>query len=130
MFSHVHIGTQNLALAAEFYDRVLAPLGIVRKFTEVDRGWAGWQQEGIDRPLFLLGRPVNGEMPAPGNGHMVAFMATYRNQVERCYELAIAAGGVGEGSPGLRPEYHPNYFGAYFRDLDGNKVCVCCHAPE
>ena len=53
-----------------------------------------------------------------------------RAQVDRSYQVALALGAVCEGPPGLRPHYHANYYGAYFRDLDGNKLCVCCHAEE
>ena len=117
-------------MAAEFYDKVLARLGIERRFSDLDRGWAGWQHPDSDRPLFVVGLPINDQTPAVGNGQMVAFLATTRDVVDQCYALAIAAGGSDEGAPGLRPEYHPDFYGAYFRDLDGNKVCVCCHKPE
>lgn len=129
MFSHIHIGTHDLASAVEFFDRVLEPLGITRKFIDYDREWAGWRYSGAERPLFLVGKPFNQESPVSGNGPMVAFNATDRNLVERCYRLAIVAGGTDEGTPRLRPEYHESYFGAYFRDLDGNKICICCHEP-
>jgi catechol 2,3-dioxygenase-like lactoylglutathione lyase family enzyme len=49
--------------------------------------------------------------------------------VDRTHAIALANGGVCEGLPGFRPEYHPHYYGAYFRDPDGNKICVCCHDP-
>ncbi|AAU45694.1 hypothetical protein D8O27_29525 [Burkholderia mallei] len=60
---------------------------------------------------------------------MTAFLAADRATVDRVYALALRAGGASEGAPGLRPHYHPDYYGAYFRDLDGNKLCVCCHEP-
>ena len=53
-----------------------------------------------------------------------------RASVDRCHSAALARGGACEGPPGLRPHYHPNYYGAYFRDPDGNKLCVCCHEAE
>jgi hypothetical protein len=59
---------------------------------------------------------------------MVAFLAESREVVSRAYEVALANGATSEGEPGLRPEYHANYFGAYFRDTEGNKVCVACHS--
>jgi lactoylglutathione lyase len=59
---------------------------------------------------------------------MVAFQAGSRAQVDAAYEIALAHGGTSEGKPGLRPEYHANYYGAYFRDPDGNKLCVASHA--
>ncbi len=57
-------------------------------------------------------------------------MASDRATVDRCHAAARAHGGQSEGSPGLRPHYHANYYGAYFRDPAGNKLCVCCHKPE
>jgi len=57
-------------------------------------------------------------------------LAPDRKTVDACHALALAHGASCEGSPGLRPQYHPNYYGAYFRDLDGNKLCVCSHQPE
>jgi predicted lactoylglutathione lyase len=66
-------------------------------------------------------------MATVGNGQMVALLAPSRDAVDRAYEMALAHDGSSEGAPGLRPEYHANYYGAYFRDVDGNKICVCCH---
>ena len=61
---------------------------------------------------------------------MIAFNAKDRATVTATYNLAIRNGATCEGQPGLRSEYHESYFGAYFRDLDGNKVCVVCHEIE
>lgn len=58
---------------------------------------------------------------------MIALLAPTRTVVDQVYELALKNGGLSEGQPGLRTQYHPNYYGAYFRDMDGNKNCVCCH---
>jgi lactoylglutathione lyase len=59
---------------------------------------------------------------------MVAFLAKSRAIVEHAYAVALANGGTSEGAPGLRPEYHAHYYGAYFRDTEGNKLCVACHS--
>ncbi|MCO4093717.1 MAG: hypothetical protein HEQ37_05385 [Acidovorax sp.] len=59
-----------------------------------------------------------------------AFMAPTRATVEAVHALALAHGGSSEGAPGLRPEYHPHYYAAYFRDPDGNKLCVVCHDEQ
>lgn len=59
---------------------------------------------------------------------MVAFLADSRTVVDQAYAVALACGGTSEGAPGVRPEYHANYYGAYFRDTEGNKICVACHA--
>jgi predicted lactoylglutathione lyase len=61
---------------------------------------------------------------------MVAFLADSRQQVDQVHALALASGGTCEGKPGLRPEYHADYYGAYFRDPDGNKLCIACHHAE
>jgi predicted lactoylglutathione lyase len=58
---------------------------------------------------------------------MTAFLANDRGTVDLVHAAALAAGGQDDGAPGLRPQYHENYYGAYFRDLDGNKLCVACH---
>jgi putative acetyltransferase len=60
---------------------------------------------------------------------MIALLAASREAVAACHAVALANGGTCEGPPGLRPQYHPDYYGAYFRDPDGNKLCVCCHDP-
>ena len=60
---------------------------------------------------------------------MTAFLASSRDIVDKAYATALANGGCSEGPPGLRPEYHQHYYGAYFRDTEGNKICVACHAP-
>jgi catechol 2,3-dioxygenase-like lactoylglutathione lyase family enzyme len=129
MLSHVHIGVSNFERAFAFYQEVMDELGYALKFCECDRPWAGWMKPSVDRPLFLIGHPYNKDPASPGNGQMVALLASTRDAVNRSYARAMASGGQSEGKPGLRPDYHPNYYGAYFRDPDGNKLCVCCHDP-
>ncbi|MGC4076621.1 MAG: VOC family protein [Rubrivivax sp.] len=128
MFSHVFLGTADFERALAFYEPLMAVLGLERRFVERDRPWAGWQAPGVARPLFLVGRPYDGQPHAAGNGQMVAFLAADRATVDRAHAVALAHGGRCEGPPGLRPEYHAHYWGAYFRDPDGNKLCVACHA--
>lgn len=129
MFSHVFFGTADFERALAFYEPLMAALGLEQRFVEHDRPWAGWQAPGVARPLFLLGRPYDGQPHAAGNGQMVAFLAADRATVDRAHAAALAHGGRCEGPPGLRPEYHAHYWGAYFRDPDGNKLCVACHEP-
>ena len=130
MLSHVHIGVGDLDRAIGFYAAVLEPLGWRPAFVDRERGWAGWRPADVDRPLVLVGLPRDGEPATPGNGQMIAFCAESRDAVDRFHAAALAAGGRCEGPPGLRPQYHAAYYGAYVRDLDGNKLCVCCHAPK
>lgn len=129
MLSHVYIGISDFGRALAFYTGVLNTLGLSLKFSQPEKSWAGWMQPGVARPLLLIGLPYNGEPAAPGNGQIVALLAPTREAVDRRYAVAIDTGGHCEGPPGLRPQYHANYYGAYFRDPDGNKLCVCCHDP-
>jgi len=120
MFSHMTIGTRDLARAVAFYDVVLTPLGIERLPVKYPT-WASWQRPG-EAPKLWVGLPFN-QLPAhQGNGWMAAFSASSRKAVDEAYAAAIAAGGQDEGAPGLRPNFAPDYYGAYVRDLDGNKI--------
>ena len=130
MFSHVFIGTNDFERALAFYRPLMDTLGIRARFCEADKPWAGWQSSPDPRPLFLIGKPYDGQPHAPGNGQMVAFLASTREAVDRAQAVALAHGGSDEGAPGLRPEYHAHYYGAYVRDPDGNKLCFACHAPQ
>jgi len=128
MLSHITIGITDTDRALAFYRPLMEALGLALKFSEPR--WAGWQQPGEARPLFIVGQPYDGAAAAPGNGQMVALLAADRSLVRECHALALRHGGSDEGPPGPRPEYHPNYYGAYVRDPDGNKLCICCHEPD
>lgn len=130
MFSHIFIGASDFERAFAFYSALAQVLGIQPRFIERERPWAGWQSTPGPRPLLLIGPPHDGEPHQPGNGQMVAFLASSREAVDAAYRLALASGGTSEGAPGPRPEYHAHYYGAYFRDTEGNKLCVACHAPQ
>lgn len=130
MFSHVFVGVSDFERALSFYRALFACLGIEERFCEPQRPWAGWQTPGTVRPLFLIGAPYDKQAHAPGNGQMAAFAAASRELVDRAYTAALEHGVTSEGPPGLRPEYHAHYYGAYFRDPDGNKLCVVCHAAS
>lgn len=130
MFSHIFVGVSDFDRALAFYNPLMATLGIEPRFCDRTRPWAGWQTAGGPRPLFLIGSPYDRQPHDRGNGQMVAFLAADRAAVERAYQAALANGGTCEGAPGPRPEYHEHYYGAYFRDPDGNKLCVACHLPQ
>ncbi|WP_230531798.1 VOC family protein [Microvirga roseola] len=127
MYSHTTLGANDLARARGFYQAVFAPLGLEVRYS--DETYLGWGAPG-QPPRFFVVRPVNGEAPSAGNGSMVALLASRRSIVDACHAAALEQGGADEGGPGLRPHYHPNFYGAYFRDLDGNKICIVCHEPE
>jgi catechol 2,3-dioxygenase-like lactoylglutathione lyase family enzyme len=130
MYSHVFLGVTDFDRALRFYDAVLATLGLEARFCDHSRAWAGWQTPGAARPLFLIGKPFDAQPHAPGNGQMVALLAPSRAVVDQAHQVALAHGGASEGAPGLRPQYHEHYYGAYFRDPDGNKLGVACHMPQ
>lgn len=130
MFSHIFVSVSDFERALAFYNPLMSALGIEPRFCDASRPWAAWQSSPDPRPLFLLGKPFDKQAHHPGNGQMVAFMAQSRAAVQRAYDIALAHGGTLEGAPGLRPQYHQHYYGAYFRDPDGNKLCVACHTAE
>ena len=80
----------------------------------------------MDKPALGIMTPFDGKPATVGNGVMAAIVVDSRDKVDRVYAKAIALGGKDEGAPGWRT---PNFYGAYFRDPDGNKLCIACHAP-
>jgi catechol 2,3-dioxygenase-like lactoylglutathione lyase family enzyme len=130
MFSHIFVSVTDFQRALRFHSAVMASLGLEQRFCDTSKPWAGWHSAGKSRPFFVICHPFDGHPHQPGNGQMVAFAASTRAAVEQTHATALQHGGTCEGPPGLRPQYHANYYGAYFRDPDHNKFCVVCHAPE
>ncbi len=131
MISHVFIGITDFERGYNFYAPLMEILGYPQRFFDPTKPWAAWMTGKTPRPLFVIGHPYDGGEATPGHGQMVALLAPDRATVDAAYHMALEQGGRCEGPPGLRPHYHPNYYGAYFRDPDGNKLCVVCHdAPE
>ena len=130
MYSHTFISVTDFPRALKFYNALMTELALEQKFVDATKPWAGWHSAGKLRPLFVIGHPFDGQEHQPGNGQMIAFAASNRAIVQRAHAAALAHGGVCEGAPGLRLQYHPDYYGAYFRDPDGNKLCVACHADD
>lgn len=126
MFSHVTIGSNDLAGAKRFYDGVARALGLVRHADYPEA--AGYGQPGGRAQLWIV-RPLDKQAASAGNGITIGLEAGDRPAVDAAWAAATAAGGKDEGKPGLRTHYHPNYYGAYVRDPDGNKVCIVCHKP-
>lgn len=130
MFSHACVGITNFERSLAFYTPLMQCLGLPQRFCDPSRPWAAWQSTPDPRPLFIIGTPYDGQPATPGNGQMLAFLAKDRGTVDRAFRIALELGGRSEGEPGLRPHYHADYYGAYFRDPDGNKLCVVCHDHE
>ncbi|WP_084420866.1 VOC family protein [Henriciella litoralis] len=129
MISHVTIGTNDIDRATGFYTPIMAALGLKRVPMERSAPFVMWTGQESFRPVIALTTPENGRPHEPGNGQMLALLAPDRAAVDRVHAIALKGGGRDEGIPGLRAHYHSNYYGAYFRDLDGNKICVVCHDP-
>ncbi len=130
MFSHIFTSVTDFDRALTFYTAVMDSLGLEQRFCDRQRPWAGWHSAQKSRPFFVVCTPHDQQPHHPGNGQMVAFTADTRAVVRAVHAAALTHGGVCEGPPGLREQYHPHYFGAYFRDPDGNKLAVACHADE
>ena len=132
MFTYICLGTNDLERATRFYDAALAPLGILRCDTSGDGnwdGWAGWgtyQSGGAHEIALWLCTPYDGRSASVGNGAMVALGARSWKAVDGFYAAALAQGGACEGAPGLRAQYNPDFYAAYVRDPDGNKVAAVC----
>jgi catechol 2,3-dioxygenase-like lactoylglutathione lyase family enzyme len=117
MIGYATIGSNDLERAKGFYDKVLAPLGGTRSFaSERMQGWSGG-----GGAMLAVCTPYDGQKAFAGNGNMLALSATSPEVVKAVHAAALANGGSDEGAPGERM---PGFYGAYFRDLDGNKVCV------
>jgi len=130
VFSHATLGVTDFDRALGFYGPLMVALGHELRFCDRAVPWAGWQPRGQSRPLFIIMHPFNGQPAAPGQGAMLAFDVPDRQTLRRAHAAGLALGGSDEGAPGLRPQYHASYYGAYLRDPDGNKLCLVCHAPE
>ena len=128
MIDHLSLGVTDLRRSQGFYDKVLATLG-ARRVYDLD-GASGY---GIDpeHPVFWLGYPrAEGHRAPPGAGSHSACAAGSRAVVAASVAAALAAGGTDNGKPGLRPEYHPSYYGAFVLDPDGHAIEAVCHRPE
>ncbi len=128
MIDHIGIGASDYAASRRFYLAALAPLGIGIEMEMTATETGGWEGIGLGRrgkPFFWVSSGG-----ARGTGMHVAFLAESRAQVDAFHAAALAAGGANHGAPGLRPHYHPNYYGAFVLDPDGINVEAVCHTPE
>ena len=129
MLDHVGFAVADAERSRRFYEQALAPLGIGLIMTATpDQTQSGGTAHGFGsdgKPYFWVG-----DKEVVGEGTHVAFTADSRAKVDAFYEAAISAGGRDNGPPGLRPQYHPNYYGAFVYDPDGANIEAVCHRPE
>jgi catechol 2,3-dioxygenase-like lactoylglutathione lyase family enzyme len=128
---HVSVGVANMKRSKTFYDAVLAPLAMTPVMpVEIGGQLVGVGYGQAGKPSFWIQFPINGQAASMGNGVHIAFNANTREAVDAFFLAAIELGGIEDGRPGLRSEYHPDYYGAFVRDPDGNKIEACCHTHE
>ena len=126
MLDHLGLAVSNLTRSRRFYLVALAPLslGIVMEVTKEQTGkYAGTGFGANNKPFFWIG--TGDHLSGPVH---VAFTASSRAEVDGCYKAALSVGGRDNGAPGVRAHYHPNYYGAFVMDPDGNNVEVVCHS--
>jgi catechol 2,3-dioxygenase-like lactoylglutathione lyase family enzyme len=127
MLDHVSVGVTDLERSRRFYDAALRPLGLVRLLDFEGRGsdyGFGGNQLGVE---FTITRETR---VAPLAGMHVCFRAPTRDAVHAFHAAALGAGGRDDGGPGVRAQYHRDYYGAFVLDPDGHRVEAACHAPE
>jgi catechol 2,3-dioxygenase-like lactoylglutathione lyase family enzyme len=125
IFTHVVLGSNDLARSRKFYDATLGPLGV--KYI-APMGENGMLYGGKDGPEFLVTKPANGKDACHANGGTVGFHAPSRAAVHEIHKAGVANGGTDEGAPGPR-SFTPTAYAAYLRDPDGNKICTYCFLP-
>lgn len=125
VISHVSVGVRDVARAKRFYAAVLKPIGLKLYFDE-PYGCA-W---GRGFPTFWAQKPFDGKSAKPGNGVHVCFNAPSKAAVDAFHRAGLKHGGCDDGKPGLREEYTPNYYAAFIRDPDGNKVEALCFLDD
>ena len=120
MLDHITLHVADLERSKRFYAAALAPLGytVMMEFP----GVAGLGADG--KPDFWLGQGT------ATHALHIAFAAEERSTVDAFHRAAVAAGARDNGAPGLRPQYHSHYYGAFVFDPDGNNVEAVCHTPD
>lgn len=132
MIGYATLGTNDIDRARAFYDALLGEIG-ARRMMEFENGFTMWGTD-FDKPGLCVTPPYDGREATVGNGVMIALVVDRRGKVEALHARALDLGGTDEGGPGLRPadaEDGPQaFYAAYFRDLDGNKLCIFKVGPD
>lgn len=128
MIDYVCLGSNDLVRSRAFYEAVLAPLG--GRLLSTSDNELGFDTGGAGRATLWVLRPFDGGAATFGNGTLVCLTAPNRAAVDAFHAAALAQGGRDEGAPGPRPHYGPNFYTAYVRDPDGNKLNALARLPE
>jgi catechol 2,3-dioxygenase-like lactoylglutathione lyase family enzyme len=127
MLDHVSFGVTDLERSRRFYDAALHPLGLVRTVDFEGRG----SDYGAMAGQFGVEFTITVETGvSPLQGMHLCFRAPNRASVREFHGAALAAGGHDDGGPGVRQQYHPDYYAAFVVDPDGHRIEAVCHAPE
>ncbi|WP_257548627.1 VOC family protein [Sphingopyxis sp. DBS4] len=126
--AYITIGTNDMARSRRYYDAVMPHLG---GRLEVDYGDQACCYAMPSEQRVWIGKPNDGLAAAPGNGIMPGFLCESQAAVDAAHAAALACGGTNDGDPGPRPLYGPDFYGAYARDPEGNKMSfVYFGAPQ
>jgi catechol 2,3-dioxygenase-like lactoylglutathione lyase family enzyme len=128
MLDHVSLGVSDLERSRRFYDAALRPLGIVRIVDFQQRGSDYGAMAGSLGVEFTI--TIESGDSVLSRGMHVCFRAPNREAVREFQAAALRCGGQNDGEPGLRPQYHADYFAAFVLDPDGHRVEAVCHAPS
>ena len=124
MLDHIGLEVSDVERSKAFYERALAPLGITVLLEPIPQA-VGFGEQHDQKPYFWIGTRGG----TPNTGVHVAFAVESRELVDAFHAAALEAGATDNGAPGERTIYHPNYYGAYVLDPDGNNVEAVCHYP-
>ena len=123
MIGYVTVGSNDLDKSRNFYDALMPVIGAGRMMEFGDN--FTMYGTGMGKPGFAVCKPYNGNAATAGNGNMASIACDSRAKVDAFYAKAIELGGTCEGPPGVRGDEGPQaFYGAYFRDPDGNKLAA------
>ena len=136
MFTYITLGSSDFERSIRFYDAVMNALGHARCDTSAETaseqgdewsdfvGWGIYEDEGRTQTALWICKPFDGNAPKAGNGVTIALRAKTRAAVDAFHAAALDHGGTSEGTPGLRVQYNDDFYAAYVRDPDGNKLAA------
>ena len=123
MIGYVTLGVKDIERGRAFYGALLAEVGATQLMAMEENGFTMYGT-AWDKPSLVITKPYDGGEARPGNGNMVALVMDSRDKVDALHAKALELGGSCEGPPGVREPAEMGFYGAYFRDPDGNKLCA------
>jgi catechol 2,3-dioxygenase-like lactoylglutathione lyase family enzyme len=127
MIDHFSIAVSDLPAARQFYDAVLAEIGIARVGETTTALLYGARADADHPDRIYMAVQLDPNLRHASTRRHWSFKAPRRLVVDAFYAAGLAAGGAADGAPGLRPHYHPAYYAAFLLDPDGNRIEIVCH---